>query len=221
MLIDFALTLLGAYATALVAAELRKRVNLPKIQRRSPYTLTDGKTEFDFYSAPHLIVGGISNMGKSYFVTKLLKGRNDIDITILNAYLTDFQGVKGSRINDRRSILLYLQNVLSVKHNKPQFIVIDEILTLSTDRKIMNQIQELLCVARHQNVYLICITQRGLQSEIPFKNLFNMRVCFKMLETQSLIALLGYSPENIIMLRQGQYYFVNHCATGIAKCPSK
>ena len=44
MLIDLALTLLGATATTLVAAELRKRVNLPKIQRRSPYTLTDGKT---------------------------------------------------------------------------------------------------------------------------------------------------------------------------------
>ena len=74
LLIDTALAIYAGAAVALTANEIRKKVNIQKIQRRSSYTLTDGKTEFDFYSAPHLIVGGTSNMGKSYFVNHCATG---------------------------------------------------------------------------------------------------------------------------------------------------
>ena len=207
MLID---VYLGGLTVGLLSYELiRLKDKLLKVEDKSPYILRCGKIEFDMKLAPHILVAGLSGQGKSKMVESLLIDRTDIDIVLLNVFRDDMRGVKGRRINSLEDIKNFLETVLVANRTTPLYIIIDELLSLSIqDKTISKTITKLLAVARHYNVFLICISQSATKEEIWSKMLFNTRVCFKQVESSQYQVVLGYTPE-VKQLNQREFYYIS------------
>ena len=84
------------------------------------------------------------------------------------------------------------------------YLIIDELLTLTKNKEINKILMELLAVARHFNIFVIGIAQEGTKENLKFKNLFNARVCFKMIEDSSYKTVLGCSVEE--QLQKQEFY---------------
>ena len=160
---------------------------------------------------PHMLVVGISNCGKSKMVEKCLQDKKLV--TILNAFETDFTSLGANYINGNENILAYLETCLEGRTNnsEPHYILIDELLVLIKDKKIEKALYDLLAMARHYNVYIICISQEGTKEVIKFKNLFNVRICMRTLEEASIRAVLGCSvPSDDPALKQREFYIADN-----------
>ena len=220
LLIDYALILISATAISLIANELRKRIKLPQIQRKSPYILRCKNVTFNMQIAPHLLVAGLSGQGKSMFVEYLFKDRKDIDnIYLVNAYRSDFKSLKCKRINNTIDILSLLTEAYTRLQKHPRYIIVDELLELSIrEPKIIKELTKALAVSRHFNTFFICIAQQATKEEIKCKSLFNCRVTFKQVEYSSYQTILGYSPEDR-QLQAREFYYLSDCGIGRAKVP--
>lgn len=160
---------------------------------------------------PHMLVVGISNCGKSKMVELCLRDKKSV--TILNAFETDFTNLGANYINGNENILAYLETCLGGRTNNSEahYILIDELLVLIKDKKIEKALYDLLAMARHYNVYIICISQEGTKEVIKFKNLFNVRVCMRTLEEASIRAVLGCSvPSDDPALKQREFYVADN-----------
>ena len=115
---------------------------------------------------------------------------------IRRIFKDDFTSINCPKINGENNIINVLRNCCKQYQEKPLYIVIDELLVLCNNKKINKCILDILAVARHYNVYLIGIAQRGLSVDMSFKNLFNARLCFRQVEETSYRAILGYSIDN-------------------------
>lgn len=207
MLID--LYLYGLVTGLVSYGMIKIKDKVMKIHQESPYILRSGKVAFDMRLAPHILVAGLSGQGKTKFVESLLQGRKDIDVVLLNAFKDDFRSLNCRRINTLQDIKNFLENVLEPNRTIPLYIVIDELLSLSIqDKTISKTITKLLAVARHYNVFLICISQSATKEEIGAKMLFNTRICFKQVESSQYQTVLGYTPEDK-KLQQRQYYYIS------------
>lgn len=220
LLIDYALILFSATAISLIANELRKRIKLPQIQRKSPYILRCKNVTFNMQIAPHLLVAGLSGQGKSMFVEYLFKDRKDIDnVYLVNAYRSDFKSLKCKRINSTTNTLKLLTEVYTELQKHPRYIIVDELLELSIrEPKIIKELTKALAVSRHYNTFFICIAQQATKEEIKCKSLFNCRVTFKQVEYSSYQTILGYSPEDR-QLQAREFYYLSDCGIGRAKVP--
>lgn len=221
MLIDLALILFGAIAVTLTANELKKHINLPKLQRKSPYVLRCKNVTFNMQIAPHLLVAGLSGQGKSKFVEYLFKDRNDLlnNVYLVNAYRSDFKSLKCRRINNTKGILTLLLEASTALQRQPRYIIIDELLELSIrEPKIVKELTKALAVSRHYHTFFICIAQQATKEEIKCKSLFNCRVTFKQVEFSSYQTVLGYSPEDK-QLQAREFYYLSDCGIGRAKVP--
>lgn len=220
MLIDIALFLFSATAISLIANELRKRIKLPQIQRKSPYILRCKNVTFNMQIAPHLLVAGLSGQGKSMFVEYLFKDRKDIDnVYLVNAYRSDFKSLKCKRINSTTNTLKLLTEAYTRLQRYPRYIIVDELLELSIrEPKIIKELTKALAVSRHFNTFFICIAQQATKEEIKCKSLFNCRVTFKQVEFSSYQTILGYSPEDR-QLQAREFYYLSDCGIGRAKVP--
>lgn len=177
--------------------------------QESPYILKCGRVAFDMRLSPHILVSGLSGQGKTKFVESLLIDRKDIDIVLLNVFKDDMRRIKARRINTLEDIKKFLESVLKPNRSKPLYIVIDELLSLSIqDKTIGKTITRLLAVARHYNVFLICISQSATKEEVGSKMLFNTRICFKQVESSQYQTVLGYTPEDK-KLQQREYYYIS------------
>lgn len=207
MLIDLYLT---ALTTGLISYKLIKiKDKIITDTKKDPFILKCGRVAFDMRLTPHILVSGLSGQGKSKFVESLLMDRNDIDIVILNAFRDDLRRVKARRINTLEDIKKFLESVLKPNRTIPLYIVIDELLALSIqDKTISKTITKLLAVARHYNVFLICISQSATKEEVGSKMLFNTRICFKQVESSQYQTVLGYTPEDK-KLQQREYYYIS------------
>ena len=163
---------------------------------------------------PHLLVCGLSGSGKSKMVENAIRFK--INVVLLNAFEDDFKSVKCTRINGNENILNYLNSLLDnpYKRDIPLFVVIDELLTLSLDKKINKSIIDLLAVGRHYNIYIIGISQRGEKTELPYKNLFNARVCFRQVEESSYRSILGFSPKDLKLKHREFYVYSDEILRG-------
>ena len=212
MLIDIALAVYGAITIVLITAELKKYIKFTRV-KESEYTLKLGYNILhipiivDMKRLPHLLIVGLSNSGKSKIAEYALRGK---DCILLNTFKDDFKSLKSRRIIGNDKILSYLQNTLNniYYRNHPFYILIDEILVLSKDKKINAAIQDLLSISRHYNIFLIAISQAGQKECVSYKHLFNNRLCMRLINSTDYSVVLGVTPENTTLV-QRQFYLLS------------
>lgn len=159
----------------------------------------------------HMLIIGLSNSGKSKLAEQCLQDKKSI--TVLNAFKEDFQTLQADFINGNENILQYLISCLNGRtiYSETHYVLIDELLVLMKDKKIEKTLSDLLAIARHFNVYIIAISQEGTKEVLKCKNLFNVRVCMKLLEESSIRTVLGCSvPVDDRMLKQREFYVVDN-----------
>lgn len=156
----------------------------------------------DMRTTPHLLVCGLSGQGKSKCIEYAMRNKNCV---LLNTFREDFISINCLRINDIEQILKFLESIKDVYQEKPLFLVIDEMLVLCMNKKIVKAILDLLATGRHYNIFLIGIAQRGTKQDIPFKDLFNARLTFRQVEQSSYGAILGFYPEENFKLNKQEF----------------
>lgn len=170
-----------------------------------------GNIIVDMRETPHLLISGLSGQGKTYMAKTIIKNlEGSADIILINAFKNDFKGYKGRLILEECNILLNLKNFLEskIERNRPMYIVIDELLTLTRNKEINKILMDLLAIARHFNIFIVGISQEGTKEALKFKNLFNARVCFKMVEDSSYKTVLGCSVEE--QLQKQEFYLYSN-----------
>ena len=164
-----------------------------------------GKITIDMRITPHLLVTGLSGQGKSRCLKVMLKNMQDkADIVLCNAFKGDFEGVQARRIYGEQNILNYITSVLEnlYRREKPLYIVIEELGTIK-NKSLIAKIQELLCIARHYNIYIIGVIQIATKEELKFKSYFNARLTFRQLDDASYRVVLGTGiGEKILSKRE-------------------
>lgn len=175
--------------------------------KENDYTICVGHSRFrkiivNMLVTPHILVCGLSGMGKSKCIEYAMRNKKCV---LLNAFRDDFTSINCLRINDIEQILKFLENIKDKYQEKPLFIVIDEMLVLCMNKKINKAILDLLATGRHYNIFLIGIAQRGTKQDIPFKDLFNSRLTFRQVEQSSYGAILGYYPDDKIVLNKQEF----------------
>lgn len=187
-----------------------KAIDLEPTKLAFGYDLKGNPIIVDMLKTPHIGVVGTSLSGKSKCVEGALKTIRGADITLVNCFKDDFKEIKADRINGNENILEYLKRVVENKtiRPKPYYIVIDEYNSLSNIKGIDKIIQELLSQARHYNVYLIVIMQKGNSEDCKFKQLFNTRIAFRTIEESTLRAFLGVGVGSGA-LNQREFYLLH------------
>ena len=148
-------------------------------------------------STPHLLITGLSGQGKSRCLKVMLLNLQDkADIILCNAFEDDFKGVRARKIYGEQNILNYITSVLEnlYRREKPLYIVIEELGTIK-NKELIKKIQELLCIARHYNVYIIGVIQIATKEELKFKSYFNARLSFRQLDDSAYRVVLGTGVE--------------------------
>ncbi|MGL5649367.1 MAG: hypothetical protein ACRDDY_16115 [Clostridium sp.] len=197
---------LNVYMSKLEDKE-HKRIEL------SPYELLlgfnyKGNIIADMRETPHILLCGLSGQGKTQMAKTIINNLNGADIILINAFKHDFKVHKGLFINGNENIIDFLEEILESEevHKKPMYLVLDELLVLSKDKKISKCIMDLLAIARHKNMYLIGISQIGTKEQLKFKDLFNARVCFRAIEESTYRTVLGCSVDGALKKREFYLY---------------
>lgn len=188
----------------------------------SPYQLVLGYRDYkvlrvpivvDMKKTPHMLVCGLSNCGKTKMIEYTVRNKKCV---LINVFPQDFRNIVALRILGNAYILDYLNTLLKdIQSNKePLYLVIDEMLVLCMDKAITKAILDILSVGRHYNVFLIGITQTATKENLKFKDLFNVRVCFRQVEESSYRVVLGYSPEKKIKKQRQFYVYSDFVARG-------
>ena len=169
----------------------------------------------DMYKNPHMLVSGLSQQGKTSMVEYALRGRQSI---ILNAMPDNFQSIEPiERITEYDEMIYILGELIkSRKLKEPLYVVIDEMLQLVIDGKkqVTELITKLLAKAAHNNIFVIGITQSAEKEVVKCKHLFNTRVCFRVVDDSSYKVVLGYSPDEQILLPRHFYYVTDRKGVG-------
>lgn len=205
MIIDVSLFIGSVGVLSYEAIKIKDKVTECLKRRKqiiSEYDLVVGKDKLNrkiivsMKETPHLLVCGLSGQGKSKLVEYSV--RNKLDVIILNSFEEDFKTCKCKKISDLGEIEEYLKMLVTEKKRYlvPKFIIIDEMINLSINKNISKYIIQLLAIGRHYNIYLIGIAQRGLKTELPYKDLFNARLTFRQVESSSYRAILGGIKED-------------------------
>ena len=169
----------------------------------------------DMYKNPHMLVSGLSQQGNTSMVEYALRGRQSI---ILNAMPDNFQSIEPiERITEYDEMIYILGELIkSGKLKEPLYVVIDEMLQLVIDGKkqVTELITKLLAKAAHNNIFVIGITQSAEKEVVKCKHLFNTRVCFRVVDDSSYKVVLGYSPDEQILLPRHFYYVTDRKGVG-------
>ena len=173
------------------------------------YTLLIGHDRFkpitvNMNCTPHLLITGLSGQGKSRCLKVMLLNLQDkADIILCNAFEDDFKGVQARKIYGEPNILNYITSVLEnlYKREKPLYIVIEELGTIK-NKELIKKIQELLCIARHYNIFIIGVIQIATKEELKFKSYFNARLSFRQLDDSAYRVVLGTGVEENLGKRE-------------------
>lgn len=211
MLIDYALIIgTGIVIGELLTEPIYKKINKFTKKELSETTLVLGRDKHknsitvDMAIDSHILIVGLSNCGKSRMAEYSLKDKN---VIIINAFDEDFGTLKAPRINGEDSIIEYLTNVLKNRtpNSEPLFLLIDELVVLLKNKQIAKLLQDLLCIARHYQTFIVALSQEGTKEVVNCKHLFNVRVMMKALEDSTFRTVLGASVENT-NLKQREFY---------------
>ena len=162
----------------------------------------------DMGKYPHLLISGLSNQGTSKMVNYMLKNLEDrANILVLNGFKEDYRGftlVQGTKAIQRR-----IEAILKDKEirSKPLYLILEEMQSISKDKKLQEQLKELLSMGRHYNIYCIGIIQNATKENCSFKDLFNCRCSFRQIDSSSYQVCLGTNVEK--GLEQREFYFLD------------
>ena len=162
----------------------------------------------DMGKYPHLLISGLSNQGKSKMIYYMLKNLEDrANILVLNGFKEDYRGftlVQGTKAIQRR-----IEAILKDKEirSKPLYLILEEMQSISKDKKLQEQLKELLSMGRHYNIFVIGIIQNATKENCSFKDLFNCRCSFRQIDSSSYQVCLGTSVEK--GLEQREFYFLD------------
>ena len=162
----------------------------------------------DMGKYPHLLISGLSNQGKSKMIYYMLKNLEDrANILVLNGFKEDYRGftlVQGTKAIQRR-----IEDILKDKEIriKPLYLILEEMQSMSKDKKLQEQLKELLSMGRHYNIFVIGIIQNATKENCSFKDLFNCRCSFRQIDSSSYQVCLGTSVEK--GLEQREFYFLD------------
>ena len=162
----------------------------------------------DMGKYPHLLISGLSNQGKSKMIYYMLKNLEDrANILVLNGFKEDYRGftlVQGTKAIQRR-----IEAILKDKEirSKPLYLILEEMQSINKDKKLQEQLKELLSMGRHYNIYCIGIIQNATKENCSFKDLFNCRCSFRQIDSSSYQVCLGTSVEK--GLEQREFYFLD------------
>ena len=162
----------------------------------------------DMGKYPHLLISGLSNQGKSKMIYYMLKNLGDrANILVLNGFKEDYRGftlVQGTKAIQRRIEAILKDKEIRIK---PLYLVLEEMQSISKDKKLQEQLKELLSMGRHYNIYCIGIIQNATKENCSFKDLFNCRCSFRQIDSSSYQVCLGTSVEK--GLEQREFYFLD------------
>ena len=162
----------------------------------------------DMGKYPHLLISGLSNQGKSKMVNYMLKNLEDrANILVLNGFKEDYRGftlVQGTKAIQRRIEAILKDKEIRIK---PLYLILEEMQSISKDKKLQEQLKELLSMGRHYNIFVIGIIQNATKENCSFKDLFNCRCSFRQIDSSSYSVCLGTSVEK--GLEQREFYFLD------------
>ena len=162
----------------------------------------------DMGKYPHLLISGLSNQGKSKMIYYMLKNLEDrANILVLNGFKEDYRGftlVQGTKAIQRRIEAILKDKVI---RTKPLYLILEEMQVISKDKKLQEQLKELLSIGRHYNIFVIGIIQNATKENCSFKDLFNCRCSFRQVDSSSYQVCLGTSVEK--GLEQREFYFLD------------
>ena len=162
----------------------------------------------DMGKYPHLLISGLSNQGKSKMVNYMLKNLEDrANILVLNGFKEDYKGftlVQGTKAIQRRIEAILKDKAIKTK---PLYLILEEMQVISKDKKLQEQLKELLSIGRHYNIFVIGIIQNATKENCSFKDLFNCRCSFRQVDSSSYSVCLGTSVEK--GLEQREFYFLD------------
>lgn len=181
-----------------------------KLLRKEKYTYVDLKNTqllvgFDKFKkniiadmliCPHILISGLPNNGKSKCVYIMLKNLRESNIVVYGGFKEDYIGISYREIIEEDNLNTFLDSILNnlYKREVPLYIVLEELGTIR-NKKTKDKIQELLCIARHYNIYIIGIIQIATKENCSFKDLFNTRIAFKQIGEQNYRVILGMPIE--------------------------
>ena len=175
------------------------------------YTLICGHHNFkpievNMLSTPHLLISGLSGQGKSRCLKAMLLNLQETkkaNIILMNAFKEDYKGIKARRVYGEQCMLSTINYILEDKswRKNPLYIVIEE-LGIIKDKKLNEAIKDLLCTARHYNIYIIGVIQIATKEECKFKSYFNARLTFRQLEDSAYRVVLGCGIGDKILNKQ-------------------
>ena len=168
----------------------------------------EGYVIADMGKYPHLLISGLSNQGKSKMIYYMLKNLEDrANILVLNGFKEDYRGftlVQGTKAIQRRIEAILKDKEIRIK---PLYLILEEMQSISKDKKLQEQLKELLSMGRHYNIYCIGIIQNATKENCSFKDLFNCRCSFRQIDSSSYQVCLGTSVEK--GLEQREFYFLD------------
>ena len=163
----------------------------------------DEKTEkpitVDMLRTPHILITGLSGQGKSRMVRTMLLNIRNADIIVCNAYQDDYKSVQARFINGEENIKVYLKSIIESPaiRERPLYIVFEELATIK-DKDNIKIIKELLCVARHYNIFVVGVIQIATKEELKFKSYFNARLSFRQLDDSAYRVVLCTSLDRVL-----------------------
>lgn len=164
----------------------------------------EGCITINMLRTPHVLITGLSGQGKSRCLKVMLLNLQDkVDIVLCNCFAEDYSKVKARKIYGEVNILNYINLLLEniKKREKPLYIVFEELGTIK-NKSLIAKIQELLCIARHYNIYVIGVIQIATKEELKFKSYFNARLTFRQLDDAAYRVVLNTSIDKNLSVRQ-------------------
>lgn len=163
----------------------------------------------DMLICPHVLVSGLPNSGKSKCVYIMLKNLRKANIVIYGGFKEDYKDISYREIIGEDNLNTFLDSILNnlYKREVPLYIVLEELGTIR-NKKTKDKIQELLCIARHYNIYIIGVIQIATKENCSFKDLFNTRITFKQIGEQNYRVILGMPIEEEYRRLQQQEFIM-------------
>lgn len=193
----------------LLRKEEYRYIDLPPTKLLIGYDSLKHKIIADMNICPHVLISGLPNSGKSKCVYIMLKNLRKANIVIWGGFKEDYKDISYREIIGEDNLNTFLDSILNnlYKRKVPLYIVLEELGTIRS-KKTKDKIQELLCIARHYNIFIIGVIQIATKENCSFKDLFNTRITFKQIGEQNYRVILGMPIEEKYRALQQQEFIM-------------